>query len=846
MGLPTLKKTLLASATALALMGWSLDVQALALGAITVRSALGEPLRAEVEIPEMSSEEAATLQANLGSAQAFRSAGVDYSPALVGAQLTLQKRANGQSYLRILGNRPVNDPILGVVIEASWAGGRIVRDYALLLDPPGREALPAVVATAPKTATPPATAAPARPTVAEQTTRSARTAEPRAGVAAAGQVTVKKGETASGIARAHGLDGVSLDQMLIAMLQANPKAFIRGNVNLIRAGAVLQMPSAEQAQATSRSEARRTVVAQTRDFQDYRRALAQTAPARQVSAGSAGRSASGRVQAQVQEQQATPTGGDKVEVSAPGTAATSSESQAATARQQQAESKRTEELRTNIKQLEAAANATGAAAGTQETAPGSAPGINVPAGTPGAAAPTTAAASAAAGSVATASEAGTAAAPSEPASEAAGSAPTTTQQPAETPKPAPAPVTPAPIVGEGGSASFLDDLRENPLLPAGAAALILLLAGYGFYRARQRKKEDVDDGYAEHSLQRDSFGRVSVGPDEDKREAQKSAATSSVGSYSPSQINPDEVDPVAEADVYLAYGRDKQAEDILREALRASPKRIAIHRKLAEIYAKRRDARALEAIANEAHGLAQPKDSDWQAIASLGTELDPENPVYKPGGTPRPKSAAELDEHRFGQDTMPESGHSDLAAAVPSDSLAVPLDLNLDLSDLAGRATNGSGPRSTAPGQAESTLSPTSGAPAMHPAIARSIRERPTEPIVLDNDAVDLDLGLNAEQAAAPAKAAATKPASDKESQPLDMLDFNIGDETDDLVAASVLETHQPPAEEVDDPLSTKLSLAQEFRAIGDREGARALAQEVAAAATGDLKAQAQRLLTEL
>jgi pilus assembly protein FimV len=90
---PIIRKAALASAVALALLGVSLDAQALALGAISVRSALGEPLRAEIEIPQLSSEEASTLQASMGTPQAFRAAGINYSPALAGTHVTLQPTA---------------------------------------------------------------------------------------------------------------------------------------------------------------------------------------------------------------------------------------------------------------------------------------------------------------------------------------------------------------------------------------------------------------------------------------------------------------------------------------------------------------------------------------------------------------------------------------------------------------------------------------------------------------------------------------------------------------------------------------------------------------------------------
>ncbi len=67
----------------------------------------------------------------------------------------------------------------------------------------------------------------------------------------------------------------------------------------------------------------------------------------------------------------------------------------------------------------------------------------------------------------------------------------------------------------------------------------------------------------------------------------------------PGTIDTDEVDPVAEADVYMAYGRDTQAEEILLEALQKDPQRTAIHAKLLEIYANRRSLKQFETLASE-------------------------------------------------------------------------------------------------------------------------------------------------------------------------------------------------------------------------------------------------------
>lgn len=102
---------------------------ALALGRITVQSALGEPLRAEIDIPEINAEEAASLKPGLARSETFRAAGLEFNQALTSVQVTLQRRADGRSYIRIVTDRAVTEPFVDLIVEANWSSGRIVRDY---------------------------------------------------------------------------------------------------------------------------------------------------------------------------------------------------------------------------------------------------------------------------------------------------------------------------------------------------------------------------------------------------------------------------------------------------------------------------------------------------------------------------------------------------------------------------------------------------------------------------------------------------------------------------------------------------------------------------------------------
>ena len=352
-----------ALASAIALLGSlaSLEAHALALGRITVQSALGEPLRAEIDIADITADEASSLKAGVASADTFKAAGLEYTTALSGLQINLQRRADGRAYLRLTSSRPVNEPFVDLILEASWASGRITRDYTMLFDPPNlRSAGTAVAPTAPQLSRPAAPAAPA-PARGTTSTPPAQAATARAtpadkamptdkAPASDKRLTVKAGDTAGRIAAENKPASVSLDQMLVALLRSNPNAFIGGNVNRLKSGAVLEMPSDEAASAIPPREATQTIVAQSRDFNNFRRKLAEGVPAAQVAG--ADRQAGGKVQAKVEDRTSANATPDKLTLSkgaVQGKAAT--EDRIAKERQAQEASTRVAELSKNISDL---------------------------------------------------------------------------------------------------------------------------------------------------------------------------------------------------------------------------------------------------------------------------------------------------------------------------------------------------------------------------------------------------------------------------------------------------------------------------------------------------------------
>ena len=893
----------------------TMPAYALSLGRISVLSALGEPLRAEIDVAQITPEEASSLKAAVGTPEAFKAAGLEYTPVLAGLEVTLQRRADGRSYLRLTSSSRVNEPFVDLVLQATWAAGRLTRDYTMLFDPPGsRPSATAVAPTAPILSRPAAPARAPAPAVANESLpaappaiREERPAQPAPAArpelkarpsapavasadnsgSAAKQLTVKPGDTAGRIAAQNRPGTVSLDQMLVAMLRSNPDAFIGGNVNRIKSGAVLDLPGADTAGSIPASEASQTIIAQSKDFNTFRRALAEGVATTTVNP--ADRQAGGKVQAKVEDRAPATAAPDKLTLSKGSvqakSAAAAADDAVAKNRQTSEASARVAELSKNISDLNKLGVTTGPSAAPAAAAPATSapkvPGLVVPTpsvvttpSTPAATPTAPPAQTASASSPATAATAASAAAipaaavaqPASPAASAAVATASTSaaSQPGDTAAAMPpvvvankatAPPAPAP------ETSFLDDLLENPLVLPLAAGLLALLAGLGIYSYRKRKgSATVDSSFLESRLQPDSFFGASGGQRIDTNEV--SASGSSLV-YSPSQLDAaGDVDPVAEADVYLAYGRDLQAEEILKEALRTTPTRVAIHAKMAEIYAKRRDHKAFEAIALEAFNVSQGNGPEWAYVTEMGRELDALNPLYQPGGLPGSdgKVAAPTATHATAVGVQSVAAGAVAIAAVYAaaatgsstfslapDASHAPkpgVDVDLDLDFPLGAMQDGR--TSPVPIAALATPEPVR-APVLD-SLDMDFSDISSKPIALTYPAPisrARDFQPNGASAAlvknTPVAAAAPVAALPDSG----MLEFDLDSLSLDLNGPST-RSPENSEEPEDDPLQTKFLLAEEFRSLGDADGARSLAEEVLTEARGPLKVKAQAFLNSL
>ena len=270
----------------LAAEAWSLG-----LGDIRLSSALNQPLRAEIELLAATPEELTNLRIQLASAETFDRYDLDRPLFLtrIDFEVVSSGRADG-NFIRVTSSEPISEPFVTFLVEASWTRGRLLREYTLLLDPPTFVPPPATqstqAVTAPSRATPadsgqiqrpaPAAAPQAAPQASRpavqapvQTQQPATTpaaepapqnsgqtlGQPNFDASPGGDVVVQRGDTLWGITNRVRPDSrLTINQTMLAIYEANPEAFA-GNINVLRAGATLRIPSADDVFRINRGDA---------------------------------------------------------------------------------------------------------------------------------------------------------------------------------------------------------------------------------------------------------------------------------------------------------------------------------------------------------------------------------------------------------------------------------------------------------------------------------------------------------------------------------------------------------------------------------------------------------------
>jgi pilus assembly protein FimV len=604
------------------------------MGRLNVLSAIGQPLMAEIEL-SVTKEELSSLDARLALPDAYQQANLQYNIALTGARVTIEKRPNGTPYLKIVSTRSVSEPFIDVLVHLTWSAGRLSREYTALLDPPGfppvlppapiisampesrpapaRDAPAAVAAPVP---TPAPSVTPAAPLVSRPVS-PAPVSAPAKGLKEYGPIEL--GETLGKIAHSVKSDGVTLEQMLVALYHANPDAFIQKNLNLVRTGKILRVPDTEEVEAISRIDAVTEYRTHVADWNAYRQKVADAAgtiPAE-------GRTAiSGKITTKVEDKAAAGAPKDVVKLSkgeppagaaaGKGKPRTSAERIRMLEEEVVAREKALAESNSRITQLEQTIK------DMQKLVELKSPGM-VAASKPEVK-PTPAPAAVATAKTAPAAKPE----PAKPAAPAPSEQPAVVQperaKPAAVakpkPKPAPAPQKPEPDLMDQVMAAATDPIY----LGVGG---IILLGGLAVWMSRRRRSRAGEYG-------------PPIAPTLSMAAAAAAGAAAITGdaaaaSQTSTARATDEVDPLAEAEVYIQYGRDGQAEEILKEALAAHPKREEVQLKLLEIYSARKDKTAFGKLAGELNKLTGGAGRNWLRASALGYALDPANALYEAG-----------------------------------------------------------------------------------------------------------------------------------------------------------------------------------------------------------------------
>jgi len=915
-------------------LAWSSTTYAVGFGGINVTSALGQPLVAEIELVAVEPADKATLNARLASPEAFKGAGIDFPYGLPKLKFSVETRANGDAYIKATSTQPINEPFVSLLIELGWSSGRLLREYTFLLDPPGfiaeqKEAaavqpiepvvVPPVVAVVPQVEAVPEPVVPAaevapevaQPAAAETTQAAAEavpapvaTPEPTPAPVAAKEeppfvrspakekveatpantnsVTVKRGDTLGKIAAKTKPTDVSLERMLVALYRANTEAFEGKNMNRLSTGKILRLPESEALAALQQAEAANEVRAQVADWNVYRQKLAAATgaikeqrakqevagkisttltdkapeakePAKEVLKLSKGEAASDKTVAGSKEKSAA----DK--------AMAKNEEAIAKAKSLKEAEQRTAMLEKSVKDMQRLVELKNQAAAAQAGEAKSA------ASAPASVMPLVASAVMPASSVAAASEAV-----------------------AAQPKPkavAPKVVAPQP--------SMMEDILANPIYLGGAAAVLLGLGGLVFMRLRGKKEAKPVVAAKEEDI-----GSAS------SRIAAPIAPSPETGDFTNASVVPasvigdaEEVDPIGEADLFLNFGRDAQAEEVLKEALKKDPSNNPVKLKLLSIYAGRKDTKSFYVYALEV------KESDdavaWEKAAEMGRALEPNNAMYGGAGEQLAVAPAASDDSAqavdfdlgFGDSATvepavmdigsvePESNNGESTVIMSANELRAAQEAPMDF-DITGTHSGIHAAVEEEPVAApdvaamdfDLTVAPPAASivaeepkldmPAMDfdlsalestaPADASSVTEEKSPAMNLD----DLVFDVTSSHVAAPVESVPvadvdqgmaftldipteTKPEEAVKPATKDVGLSEISLNLDEPVIESVSPSGEPKSEQWQE-VATKLDLAKAYQEMGDQDGAREILEEVVRDGDEQQREAAEALLQQL
>ncbi len=668
------------------LLATPLSVWGLGLGDIHLYSALNEKLNAKIDLLSVEEGDLASIEVELASYDAFERIGIERVGTLALLDFVVEKGPSGKPHVRVTSKEAIREPFLDFLVDVEWRYGKLLREYTLLLDPPeiAKGRTPNTVAPA---------AAPARTsrTATEPSTSVQRTSgEPRTSPAGRGDGSIVHGpvqanETLWSIARRLRKNGdASIHQMMIALFRANPDAFLDDNINKLRKGAILRLDDAAMARELNQADAIREVARQSRSWERMKASRNEQSAAGGSPEPAPVSSVATREKAKLKllapEGKASEAGGTSE----------SGEDDIREVRNElmlaleAAETQRQEngELRERLQELEGQlasmqrlvslkSNEMGQIQG-QLVEDNSEKGLSEKGSADQQSAPVdaeneTPVADNAADNPVQSVQANSETAKSQPTPK-----PKPKLKPVSEPEPEPEPVQVG-LMDEllSNPSGFMDKLLSNPYgvmdkllsnpYTIGGLGLGIVLLGLLAIVIRRR----MNGGSFQESI---LTGGTSSMLNPKGGEGDSSMETSLLSDLADDgmggmPVEDSEVDPITEADVYMAYGRHQQAEELLKDAIEQEPERHELLVKLMEIYDKTRNKRAFLAQAGAAHAALGGTGPLWDKIAAMGHELAPEHDLFAEA----PKNPAVADE----PSEEPVTGVDDV------------LDIGLDLDALA-------------------------------------------------------------------------------------------------------------------------------------------------------------------
>ena len=666
--------------SATALLAAPVGAWALGLGDIELQSALNQPLRAEIELLSVTPEDLDGLRVGLASRATFERFDLDLTPDLAALQFEVGRNPAGRYVVTVTSRRPMADPFLTLLVEATWPRGRMLREYTVLLDPPvftpeiGAEPpiRQAQAGTPSETSgafarTPQPAASQSTPAAAQPPARPAQTAAADAALASGSYGPVQASETLWSIASRLRPAGVSVNQMMVGLFEANPEAF-DGNMNVLLRGATLRIPdrdaltartAAEATEIVSRAEAAWRGTQPDGGAERVASAEPASTPASADPAGGTADQPRLRLVPPSEESLAEASAG----ASAPGASADATgggdsaapsaevarlESEIAALRAELEESRRLLQIRDQT--LEAL-QARLAAADSLPAPAGSVPGA---ATAPGVDLETSIDEAPLDGERLFADETGA----DEDGSEAAVGEPDEAPAAAASAASASAPAAAVPVARttppEPSLLSRVLGVLSSPLLLIGLGIGAVLLTAVWYLRNRREDADDVTgrwdaleadddtvvDEPAEPTRRLRAVGEPAVVVDEQSMTSEAAAAALAAAQpksdaeviedtlSSQTVINLDQGDVLAEADFHMAYGLYDQAAELVQKALESEPERRDLKLKLLEVFFVWGNKDAFRETAEALRAETGGADSDWDKVLIMGKQLCPDDPLF--------------------------------------------------------------------------------------------------------------------------------------------------------------------------------------------------------------------------